>query len=130
MNHQQPTILADRRYTAEHVWMLEQGRECVLGISDFAQDQLGEVQFVDLPGPGERFSAGGGFGSVESVKSVNTLYMPVSGRVIEVNSALEESPALVNADCYGAGWLIRIEADEAEAEGLMEAESYRAFLAK
>lgn len=130
MSPDRPTVLADRRYTAEHVWMLEQGKECVLGISDFAQDQLGEVQYVDLPRPGERFSAGDGFGSVESVKSVNTLYMPVSGRVIEVNSALEGSPELVNTDCYGAGWLIRIEADEAEGEGLMEAESYRAFLRK
>lgn len=128
MSPDRPTVLADRRYTAEHVWMLEQGKEYVLGISDFAQDQLGEIQIVDLPQPGERFSAGDGFGTIESVKSVNTLYMPVSGRIIEVNSALEGNPELVNADCYGAGWLIRIEAEETEGEGLMEAESYRAFL--
>ena len=93
----------DRKYTAEHVWFKMEGDLAVCGITDFAQDQLGEVAFVDVSAQGEHVEAGKEFGSVESVKSVNGLFMPVSGEIVEANAALEDDPALVNASCYGTG---------------------------
>ncbi|MDE6735781.1 MAG: glycine cleavage system protein GcvH, partial [Desulfovibrio sp.] len=102
------------------------GDACVAGISDYAQDQLGDVVYVDLPEPGTHFAAGEEFGSVESVKSVSPLHMPVSGEVLAVNSALEDNPGLLNADCYGQGWIVRIKQDdESEPGRLLDDVSYR-----
>ena len=108
------------RYTAEHVWVRMDGGEAVIGISDFAQDQLGEIAFVDLPAVGTRFEAGSDFGTVESLKSVNQLYMPIPGEVVAVNEELESTPTLVNVSPYGEGWMIRIRPD-ASAESLLDA---------
>lgn len=113
-------------YTVEHVWIRMDGTEAVVGISDFAQDQLGEIAFVDLPAEGARFDAGGEFGTVESLKSVNPLYMPVSGEVTAVNGELESTPTLVNVSPYGQGWMIRIRPDDAgTVADLLSAEAYR-----
>lgn len=121
----------DRTYTDEHVWAKKDGAEIVAGISDFAQDQLGEVVFVDLPSAGSHFAAGDGFGTVESIKSVNTLFMPVAGEVTAVNEELDSTPTLVNVSCYDKAWMIRIKPDNAaDADALLSADAYRAVLEK
>lgn len=120
---------SDLKYDKEHEWVRVDGDVAVLGISDFAQDQLGEVVYVDLPTAGDDVSAGETFGEIESVKSVSELYSPVSGEVVEVNDALGDTPETVNEDPYGAGWMIKIRmADPSQAEALMSAEEYEAFV--
>jgi len=115
------------RYTSDHEWArLEEGRIRV-GITDFAQDALGDVVFVDLPAVGTEVSLGGAVAEVESTKSVSQIYAPVTGAVVEVNEALREAPETLNADPYGAGWLCVIElADPGEVENLLDAAAYRA----
>lgn len=124
------TIPESLRYTVEHVWVRMDGAEAVLGISDYAQDQLGEVAYVDLPEPGARFEAGSEFGTVESIKSVNPLYMPVSGEVLAINEELESAPTIVNLSPYETGWMIRVRPDApADVDGLLSADAYAASLA-
>lgn len=121
---------AELLYTSEHVWVKKEGNDLLVGISDYAQDQLGEVAFVDLPSEGQQLPGHSEFGSVESVKSVNALYMPVAGTVTAINGELEDNPSLVNADCYGQGWLVRVTPDNAaDVDKLMQADAYRASLA-
>ncbi|MDO5538048.1 MAG: glycine cleavage system protein GcvH [Desulfovibrionaceae bacterium] len=118
----------DLRYSDEHVWVRLDGEEALAGISDYAQDQLGEVAFVELPETGAEFAAGEEFGTIESLKSVSNLYMPVSGEIIAVNDALEANPTLVNASCYETGWIVRIRvSNAAEADKLLSADQYRNF---
>ncbi len=116
----------DLRYVESHEWVrLEEGIARI-GITDYAQDQLGDVVFVELPEAGKTLARGAAFGSVESVKAVSELYMPLSGRVVEVNAALSSSPELVNQSPYGEGWMIRVEPSApAELEGLLAAADYR-----
>ena len=119
----------DLNYTDEHVWVRQDGDTLLAGISDYAQDQLGEVAYVELPETGRRLNGHDEFGSIESVKAVNALFMPVAGEIVEVNSELEDAPELVNADCYGKGWIVRIRPDDpAAAKALPDAGSYRALL--
>lgn len=119
-------IPGDLRYTEQHEWVREEDGVVRVGITDFAQDQLGDVVYVDLPPPGTELERGRAFGEVESTKSVSDLYAPVTGTVAERNDQLEERPELVNEDPYGEGWMITIDAqDGAELEGLMTAEDYR-----
>ncbi len=123
-------IPGDRRYSTEHVWAMELDGEVVCGITDFAQDQLGEVVYVGLPAAGTHLAAGESFGTVESMKSANELYMPVSGEVTAINALLEENPDMVNTAPYTGGWLIRVRPDGAEAvETLLADAAYRSFLA-
>lgn len=125
----QLTLPEELRYTSEHIWIKKDGETCLVGITDFAQDQLGEVAFVDMPASGAHFAGGDEFGSVESVKSVNALFMPIAGTIVEANAALEDTPTLVNASCYGDGWLVRIKADnDADMEALSDAASYKNLL--
>lgn len=113
------------RYTVEHIWALREGEELVLGISDFAQDQLGEILFVDLPEVGSHMAAGAEFGTVESLKSVNALFMPVAGMVTAVNGTIADSPTLLNSAPYAAGWLIRIRPDNmADYDTLLPTQEY------
>lgn len=120
----------DRRYTAEHVWIKADGDAWLVGITDYAQDQLGEIAFVDLPAAGTEVEEGAEFGSVESLKSVNSLYMPVAGTVESANEELEGTPTLVNISAYEQGWMIRMRpADAAAVDNLMTAAEYRAQLA-
>ena len=122
---------ADLRYTDAHIWIKMDGEEAVAGISDFAQDQLGEVVYVDLPSEGDSFSAGDAFGEVESIKSVNKLFMPVDGEVTAVNGELDGTPTLLNVGCYDKAWLIRIKpASPADIDRLLDADAYKAVLAK
>jgi len=116
----------DRRYTNDHEWArLEDGRVRV-GITDFAQDALGDVVFVQLPEPGTSLEAGGALGEVESTKSVSDIYAPISGTVVEVNSELGDAPQRLNEDPYGEGWICVIDpADGASLDALLDAEGYR-----
>jgi glycine cleavage system H protein len=118
----------DRRYTAEHEWARAENGRIVVGITDYAQDQLGDVVFVGLPETGATVEAGKPLGEVESTKSVSDVYSPVSGTVIETNSLLETSPELVNEDPYGRGWLVTIDAPESSVDGLLDAAAYRSLI--
>lgn len=119
----------DLKYTKEHEWVKISGNTITVGVSDFAQDQLGEIVFVELPEEGEEFSKGDAFGVVESVKSVSDVYAPVSGRVIEINDPVVDSPEIINDDCYGEGWLVKLEvSDAAELKELLSSKDYAKFL--
>jgi glycine cleavage system H protein len=118
------------RYTKEHEWLRAENGDAVVGITDFAQDALGDVVFVELPTVGATLAAGQTFGVVESNKTVSDLFAPVSGRVTAVNPTLREEPERVNRDPYGDGWMIRIAiARREEIDGLLDAAAYRAFVA-
>jgi len=120
---------SDRVYSNEHEWVVVDGDTALIGISSFAQDQLGEVVYVDLPAAGDAVSAGDTFGEIESVKSVSELFAPVTGEIVEVNDALSDSPETVNQDPHGEGWMIKVRMDDAsEVDGLMSAEEYDAFV--
>jgi glycine cleavage system H protein len=117
------------RYTNEHEWIRVEGDEAFVGITDYAQSELGEIVFVDVPTLGETVGQGEVFGSIEAVKTVSDLNMPVSGEVLEINGALDAQPELVNNDPYGEGWIIRISVkDPAELENLLDAAAYQAIL--
>ena len=119
-------IPQELRYTREDEWVRIEGERVVLGITDYAQQQLGDVVFVELPAVGATLERGEPFGVVESVKAVADLFGPVSGRVVEVNATLADEPELVNQDCYGDGWMLVLEPDDpAEVEALLVASDYR-----
>jgi glycine cleavage system H protein len=126
VSEQVPTEL---RYTEEHEWVRVDGDLVVIGITDYAQQQLGDVVYIDLPAPGAEVTSGQPFGEVESTKSVSDLFAPVSGTVESRNETLDERPEVVNSDPYGDGWLVAIRAnDVAEVEGLLDAAAYEALL--
>ena len=119
----------DIRYTSEHEWIRVEGDEAFVGITDYAQSELGEIVFIDVPTEGETVGQGEVFGSIEAVKTVSDLNMPVTGEVLEVNGALDAQPELVNNDPYGEGWIIRISVkDASELDNLMDAAAYQASL--
>jgi glycine cleavage system H protein len=119
-------IPQELRYTREDEWVRIEGERVALGITDYAQQQLGDVVFVELPAVGATIEKGEPFGVVESVKAVADLFGPVSGRVVEVNATLADQPELVNQDCYGDGWMLVVEPDDpAEIEDLLVASDYR-----
>ena len=116
------------KYSREHEWVRVEGNIAVIGITDFAQSELGDVVYVELPEVGAEVEANNTFGVVESVKAVSDLFAPVSGVVIEANTTLEDQPELVNSEPYEDGWMIRVEMkDESELNDLLEADSYRAY---
>lgn len=119
----------DIRYTREHEWIRVTGEEALVGITDYAQSELGEIIFLDVETVGETVEQGQSFGSIEAVKTVSDLNMPMSGEVLELNEALEAHPELVNNDPYGEGWIIRIRVrDIHEMDALMDAAAYQAFI--
>lgn len=119
----------DLKYTSEHEWIRVEGDEAYVGITDYAQSELGEIVFVDVPTEGDTVAQGEVFGSIEAVKTVSDLNMPVTGEVLEINGALDAQPELVNNDPYGEGWIIRISVkDPAELDSLMDAKAYQAIL--
>jgi glycine cleavage system H protein len=114
------------RYSAEHEWVAVEGTRARVGITDYAQDALGDVVFVQLPDPGTTVMAAQGCGEVESTKSVSDVYSPVSGRIAETNPALDDTPELVNSDPYGEGWMFVVEMnDPGEVESMLDAAAYR-----
>jgi glycine cleavage system H protein len=124
------TSPADLKYSPEHEWVRVEGDEVVIGITDYAQDALGDVVYVDLPKVGSAVAANASISEIESTKSVSEVYCPVSGTVVAVNDDLEATPEALNTDPYGAGWIFRIElSDPSELDALMDAAAYEAFLA-
>ena len=114
------------KYTNEHEWIRVEGDIAYVGITDYAQEQLGDIVFVDIPTVGESLEAGEVFGTIEVVKAISDLFLPVAGEVLEQNEALEENPELVNKDPYGEGWLIKMKpADVKAVEDLLDAEGYK-----
>ncbi|MCS6874931.1 MAG: glycine cleavage system protein GcvH [Pyrinomonadaceae bacterium] len=117
------------RYSKDHEWVLIDGEIAIIGITDHAQNSLGDIVYVDLPKVGDHFNAHDACGSVESVKAVSEVFTPVSGEVIEVNETLNDSPEVVNKDPYGAAWMVKLKIkDAAEINSLMTAEEYREYL--
>jgi glycine cleavage system H protein len=124
------TFPADLRYTHDHEWLKPQGNVWRVGITQFAVDQLGDITLVDLPKEGDLVTKGQRFGTIESVKSVSDLYAPVSGRVTAINGKLKDAPEQVNAEPYGAGWMIELDAtDKVEVDELMNADDYTKHVA-
>jgi len=120
----------DLKYTREHEWVLVEGGVATVGISAFAEDQLGDVVFVELPAVGDTVSKDDAMGVVESVKAVSDVYAPVSGEVVEVNDDLPENTEMLNEDPYGDGWMVKIEmSDPSELDDLMTSEEYKQFIA-
>src|SRR5918912_702028 len=118
----------DLQYSKDHEWVRVEGDVGVIGITDYAQNSLGDVVYVELPKPGETFAAHESFGSVESVKAVSEIFTPVSGEIVEVNESLQDEPEKVNADPYGEGWMIRIRLrNRGEVDSLLSAAEYEDF---
>ncbi len=117
------------KYTKEHEWIRVEGNIATVGITDFAQGELGDIVFVEIETEGENLDKGETFGTVEAVKTVSDLFMPIGGEVVEFNAALEDSPELINKDAYGDGWMIKIDmSDASELDELMDVDSYKAMI--
>ncbi len=124
-------VPGDLRYSTDHEWVRTDGELVRIGITDYAQDALGDVVFVELPEVGTQVAANASFSEIESTKSVSDIFAPVSGEIVEVNSALDDTPELVNEDPYGEGWICAIRpSDPSEIDGLMDAAGYEAFTAE
>jgi glycine cleavage system H protein len=123
-------IPAELRYTKEHEWVRIEGEEAVIGITDFAQHELGDIVYVEIETAGKELEAGAVFGTVEAVKTVSDLFLPVSGTITEVNSKLNTAPELVNTDPYGEGWMVRMKLKDAgDADTLLDAAGYESVIA-
>ena len=117
------------KYTNEHEWIRVEGDIAYVGITDYAQEQLGDIVFVDIPTVGETLEANETFGTIEEIKTISDLFLPVAGEVLEQNESLEENPELVNKDPYGEGWLIKMKpADIKDIDDLLDAEAYKAVV--
>ncbi len=121
--------MSERKYTEDHEWILVEGDIASVGISDHAQEQLGDVVYIDLPEKGAEFAQGAEAATVESVKAASEIYAPVGGEVVEVNAALNDDPAIVNSDPYGAGWFFKLKlADAGELDKLMDESAYMEYV--
>lgn len=122
-------VPAELKYTKEHEWIRVEGEEAFVGITDYAQSQLGDIVFVECETVGDNLEAGDTFGTIEAVKTVSDLYLPVGGEVLEFNEKLEGEPEAVNKDPYGEGWIVKIKIDdESELDGLLSADAYKALI--
>ncbi len=122
-------VPADLKYSNDHEWCRVEGDIAVVGITDFAQSQLGDIVFVDVPTVGETLAAGDVFGLIEAVKTVSDAFLPVSGEILEFNEAVDADPATVNRDAYGEGWLVKVKmSDPAEVEALLSAADYERLI--
>ena len=119
-------IPAGLKYTKEHEWVKVDGNTATVGITDYAQGELGDIVFVELPNVGEEFTQMKPFGTIEAVKAVSDMYAPISGKVLEINSALDDDPTVINRDPYGEGWIIKLEiTSKDELEQLLDADDYK-----
>jgi glycine cleavage system H protein len=122
-------VPADLKYSEDHEWIRIEGEQATIGITDYAQGELGDVVFVELPAIGESFGQGDVAGTIEAVKTVADLFMPISGTIVEVNEKLEDSSELINGDAYGEGWILKISvADISELNSLLDAAAYTASI--
>lgn len=121
-------IPTELKYSKDHEWVKVEGDTVTIGVTDFAQGELGDIVYVDVDTEGDSLDAGEVFGSIEAVKTVSDLFMPLSGEVIEFNEALEDSPELVNSDPYGNGWIIKVKVSDLNAEELLDAEAYKELI--
>ena len=122
-------IPADLKYTKDHEWVKIEGDQATIGITDFAQGELGDIVYVDISSVGQKFNQHDVFGTVEAVKTVSDLFMPISGTVKEFNKALEAAPEKVNSDAYGEGWMVKVTVSNAsELEGLLSADQYKGLI--
>lgn len=122
-------IPKELKYTPDHEWIRVEGKTGFIGITDFAQGELGDVVFLDIPSDLQEITAGSSFGTIEAVKTVSDMFAPVSGKVLEINSKLADEPQLMNSDPYGEGWIIKIEiSDSSQLNSLMDAAAYEAQL--
>lgn len=120
----------DLRYTADHEWVRLEGDIATVGVTDYAQGELGDIVFVEVETEGENLNAEEVFGTIEAVKTVSDLFLPIAGEVIEFNEALDNDPSLINSDAYGEGWIIKVKVNDiTDMESLMDAEAYEASLA-
>lgn len=123
------TIPDSLKYTQDHEWIKVEGDEAMIGITEFAQKELGDIVFIEVETEGETLEIGDAFGTIEAVKTVSDMFMPVNGEVLEFNEELESNPEIVNKDPYGEGWIIKIKiADMAEVEALLDAEAYKELI--
>jgi len=123
------TVPAELKYTTDHEWVRVEGDEIVVGVTEFAQGELGDVVFIEIETDGETLSKGDTFGTIEAVKTVSDLYMPVDGEVVKVNPALEDTPELVNSEPFEGGWMIRIKlSDLSQLDDLLTADAYKALI--
>jgi glycine cleavage system H protein len=130
MSEELMEIPAGLRYSKEHEWVATEEEVATIGITDYAQEQLGEIVYVELPAVGDKISKDDAFGVVESVKAVSDIYAPVSGTVVEVNQELPESPEMINEDPYGDGWLVKVKvSDGSELDDLLDHEEYEELVA-
>ncbi len=121
----------DIKYTKEHEWVKLDGKVATIGITDYAQDQLGDIVYVEMPDDSELVLKGDAFGVVESVKSVSDVYAPVSGKVVETNDPLKDNPETINEDPYAEGWLVKLEmSDLSETEDLLDSKAYQAYVSE
>lgn len=124
-------VVSGLLYSKEHEWVRMDGTNCVVGITDHAQNLLGDIVYVELPVEGDQIDVGDEFGNIESVKAVSSLFMPLSGTITSINTNLEDTPETINDDCYGEGWLIQFEAsNQGDQEALLSSEQYETFLAE
>lgn len=122
-------IPADLKYTKEHEWVRFEGNKCIIGITDFAQKELGDIVFVEVETVDETLDSGDTFGTIEAVKTVSDLFMPVGGTITEYNEALSDTPEMINKDPYGEGWIVKvIMSDTAELDALLDAVAYKALI--
>ena len=120
---------SELKYTKDHEWVKVEGNEAFIGITDFAQRELGDIVYIDINTVGDEVSKDEVFGTVEAVKTVSDLFMPVTGTVLEINAALNDNPELVNSDPYGQGWMVKVAvADASQVEGLLTADAYKALV--
>jgi len=122
-------IPSELKYTKDHEWIRLEGDIAVIGVTDFAQSELGDIVYVEVETVDETMDADEVFGTVEAVKTVSDLFLPIAGEIIEFNEALEDEPEMVNADPYGAGWMVKVKCNDAsDVEGLMSADAYKALI--
>jgi len=122
-------VPANLKYTKDHEWVLVEGDTAIVGVTDFAQGELGDVVFVEIETQGESLARGETFGTIEAVKTVSDLFMPVGGEITEVNSKLDDSPDVVNSDPYGEGWMVKIKVEDAsELDSLLSSADYEALI--
>jgi len=122
-------VPAELKYSKEHEWIKVEGNQATIGITDYAQGELGDIVFVELPNIGDEFDQGQSFGTIEAVKAVSDIYSPLSGKVLEVNGVLDDNPMAINSNPYGDGWLIKLEMkDISEVDGLLDAEGYKGIM--